>query len=308
MNSNKKQNSSSFRHSGKPAVSIIITNWNGQNILKNNLPHVLKHSPQAQEIIVIDNGSKDGSISYLKSLQKTKKKLKTIRLSKNYGFGYASNLAVKKAKGDFVVLLNNDVSPHKDYLKHALPHFSDPNLFGVSFAEGDWSWAKIYWGNGFFQHCPGQRTKKAHLTAWLNGGSCIVRKKLFLALQAFDELYHPFFWEDVELGYRAHRSGYRLLWEPKSMVDHKHETTISRFQPAYVNRIRERNQLLLIWKNITDPKLLLTHYIALIARVAFGPNYIKVIFSAYKRLKKFPQKKVEYPVSDKQVFALFKDD
>ncbi len=291
----------------KLTTSIIITNWNGEKILKNNLPNVLKNSPEAQEIIVIDNGSEDKSISYLKSLQKKHKKLKIIKLKKNYGFGHASNLAVKKSKGDLVVLLNNDVSPHKDYLKHSLPHFSDPKLFGVSFSEGEWSWAKIYWGNGFFQHCPGEKGKKTHLTAWLNGGSSVIRRELFLKFKGFDELYHPFFWEDVDLGYRALKSGYHHLWEPKSLVDHKHETTISRFESSYVDRIKERNQLLLIWKNITDPKLLFTHRIALIARVLFGPNYIKVIFSACKRMKKFPSKEIKYPLSDQDVFAFFHD-
>jgi GT2 family glycosyltransferase len=286
-------------------ISIIITTWNGQKILKNNLPAVLKNSPEAQEIIVIDNGSKDQSISYLKTLQKKDKRLKIIQLKKNRGFGYASNLAVKKAKGELVVLLNNDVSPHPDYLKHVLPHFSDPQLFGVSFSEGDWSWAKIYWANGYFQHCPGPKTKKAHLTAWLSGGSSIIRRNLFIKLGGFDELYHPFYWEDVDLGYRALKSGYRLLWEPRSRVDHKHETTISRFEPSFINRVRERNQLLFIWKNISDSRLLFTHRLALISRTLFGPNYIKVILSAHKRFKHFPQETSDYPLSDRQVFDLF---
>jgi len=291
----------------KQKISVILTNWNGEKILKKHLPSIIKNSPEAQEITVIDNGSKDNSLSYLKSIQKKHGKLKIISLKKNHGFGYASNLAVKKAKGDLVVLLNNDVSPHKNYLKNCLKHFSDPKVFGVSFNENDWAWAKIYWSNGYFQHCPGTQTKKAHITAWLSGGSSIIRRDLFLKLEGFDSLFHPFFWEDVDLGYRAWKSGYRLLWEPHSKVDHQHESTVSRFPRSFIDRIKERNQLLFIWKNITDPKLLLTHRLAQITRVIFGPNYIKVIHSAKKRIKKMPPKTQKYALTDQEVFALFHD-
>ena len=75
-------------------ISIIITNWNGLNLLKKNLEQVIKMSPEAQEIIVTDDASSDKSVDYVKELQKKYSKLKLIVNKKNLGFGKNSNKAI----------------------------------------------------------------------------------------------------------------------------------------------------------------------------------------------------------------------
>jgi len=110
-------------------ISVIITSWNGEKILKKNLLKVIASSPEAKEIIVTDDASTDATLSYLKTLTPRFKKLKIISQKKNRGFGYNSNSAVKKAKGDLVALLNNDVIPEKGYLKACLPYFQKKDTF-----------------------------------------------------------------------------------------------------------------------------------------------------------------------------------
>lgn len=288
-------------------ISVIVTNWNGLSLLKKNLKQVIAMSVEADEIIVADDASSDKSVSYLKTLQKQYPKLRLIAHKKNLGFGRNTNDAVSKAKGELIVMLNNDIYPHKNYIKNSLAHFSDSNVYGVGFAElGNENWARFYWSGGYLQHEPGLDVKKTHITGWLSGGGSIVRKDLFQKLGGFDSVYEPFYCEDLDLGYRAWKSGYTLLWEPKCVVEHKHESTMSKFPKSTLNYVKERNRLLTVWRNIEDPNLLFTNKLALIGRVLSGPNYIKIIRAAKKQIRKSKPSIVFSKLSSREVLDLFK--
>jgi len=288
-------------------ISIVVTNWNGLNLLKKNLEQVIKMSPEAQEIIVADDCSSDKSVEYLKELQKKYPILKIIANKKNLGFGKNSNKAIFQSKGDFVVMLNSDIYPHPDYIKNALIHFSDPKVFGVGFSElGNENWARIFWKNGYIQHEPGENIKKTHITAWLSGGGSIVRKDIFEKLGGFDKVYEPFYCEDLDLGLRAWKSGYTLLWEPKCVIEHHHESTMSKFSKNLLNYVKERNRLLSNWRNINNPKFLLSNKFAMIGRVLSGPNYIKIILAAKKQIKKSSPPICSNKLTDQQLLDLFK--
>lgn len=287
-------------------ISVIITNWNGINLLKKNLENVILKSPEAKEIILADDASEDDSLQFARELQKKYPILKIINHSKNLGFGEVSNDAVKKSLGDLVVLLNNDINPHSNYIKECLPHFKDKNVFGVGFAElGHENWARIFWKNGYLQHEPGVDVSKTHISAWISGGSCILRRDIFLRLGGFDKIYAPFYSEDLDLGYRAWKSGYKLLWEPRSVVEHNHGTTISKFPKRFLDYVKERNRLLTVLRNITDKKMLFLNKLALFNRIFFGPNYIKIIRAAKKQIKIFPPPIVFPKRTDKEIFSLF---
>ncbi len=287
-------------------ISVIVTNWNGKKLLEKNLEAIIKLSPEAEEIIFTDDASQDDSVEYVKKLQKKYKKLKIIHHQKNQGFGENSNYAVKQAKGDLVVLLNNDIYPHPKYITNSLKHFEDSNVFGVGFAElGHENWARIFWKDGYLQHEPGIDNQKPHISGWVSGGSSIIRKSLFEKLGGFDAVYQPFYSEDLDLGYRAWKSGYTLLWEPTSVVEHHHETTMSKFSVNFLNYVKERNRLLNTWRNITDPQLLSLNKIALVGRVMSGPNYIKIILAAKRQLKKSLPPIVFPKLTDQEIFQKF---
>lgn len=287
-------------------ISVIVTNWNGLKLLKKNLETIIKNSPEADEIILADDASEDDSIAYATKLKSLYPKLKIITHRKNIGFGANSNDAVNKSIGEFVVLLNNDILPHPGYISNSLKHFSDPNVFGVGFSEvGHENWARFFWKDGYLQHEPGTDNKKPHISGWVSGGSSIIRKSLFEKLGGFDAVYQPFYSEDLDLGYRAWKSGYTLLWEPTSVVEHHHETTMSRFSVNFLNYVKERNRLLNTWRNITDPQLLSLNKIALVGRVMSGPNYIKIILAAKRQLKKSLPPIVFPKLTDQEIFAKF---
>ncbi len=289
-------------------ISVVITNWNGLPILQKNLESIIKNSPEAEELILADDASQDKSILFAQKIQKKYPQLKIIAHKNNLGFGANSNDAVNQSKGDLVVLLNNDIYPHPKYITNALKHFNDPNVFGVGFAElGHENWAKFFWKNGYLQHEPGtSNNNQVHISGWVSGGSSIVRKSLFQKLGGFDSVYQPFYCEDLDLGYRAWKSGYTLLWEPKSIVEHHHETTMSKFSPNFLNYVKERNRLLNTWRNITDPNLLNQNKLALVGRVLNGPNYIKIIRAAKKQIKKSSLPIVFPKLTDMEILSLFK--
>lgn len=289
-------------------ISVVITNWNGLPILQKNLESIIKNSPEAEELILADDASQDKSILFAQKIQKKYPQLKIIAHKNNLGFGANSNDAVNQSKGDLVVLLNNDIYPHPKYITNTLKHFNDPNVFGVGFAElGHENWAKFFWKNGYLQHEPGtSNNNQVHISGWVSGGSSIVRKSLFQKLGGFDAVYQPFYCEDLDLGYRAWKSGYTLLWEPKSIVEHHHETTMSKFSPNFLNYVKERNRLLNTWRNITDPNLLNQNKLALVGRVLNGPNYIKIIRAAKKQIKKSSLPIVFPKLTDMEILSLFK--
>ena len=124
-----------------------------------------------------------------------------------------------------------------------------------------------------------------------------------------EKLFAPFYWEDIDLSYRAQKRGYTVLWEPRARVDHIHESTISKLSPKYTERIRERNQLVFIWKNLTSKNLSKKHMSWLFERVVKHPGYLVVIFMAALKLglvvKKHQREIKESKISDEAIFDKF---
>lgn len=292
-------------------VSVIIPNYNGESLIVKNLPKMLEAKGFSEnriiEIIVVDDASSDASVKVLK---KNFPEVKLIKHSKKRGFSCSVNMGVRMAKGNLVVLLNTDVVPKKDFLVSTFTHFKDKEVFAVSFNEKNYSWAKGSFVNGFIKHEPGKKTKKAHITFWASGGSAVFRRSIWMNLQGMDEkLFSPFYWEDIDLSYRALKRGYKIFWEPKALVDHEHESTISKFSKSYVQRIRERNELLFIWKNITSKNLTNKHLKGLISRVLKKPGYIRIVFMSLAKIKTVLKRRrfeiKESKVSDEVIFARF---
>ncbi|MFZ2153342.1 MAG: glycosyltransferase family 2 protein [Microgenomates group bacterium] len=288
-------------------ISVIVTNWNTVNLLKKFFHKVVENSPEASEIIFADDASPDGSVAYIRELQKKYPQIKIIAHKKNLGFGKNSNDAVRRAKGDYVVLLNSDIDPHRGYISHALPHLQDEQVFGVGFCElGNENWSNIFWKDGYLQYNRGVNNGQTHISGWLSGGGSIIDKAKFEKLGGFDNVYAPFYSEDVDLGYRAWKSGYTLLWEPKCIIEHKHESTMSKFPKRHLDYVKERNRLLTVLRNITDPKMLFENKLTQILRVLTGPNYLKIILAAHRQLK-LNSPPLVFPVrTDAEIFAMFK--
>lgn len=290
----------------KTKFAVVIPNWNGLKLLEKNLVKVISAVEEGTEIVVVDDGSPDQSNQFL---QENFPQVKIVRHQRNLGFGAACNTGVREASGELVALLNLDVVPEKGFLAAAAKSFGDKAVFAVSFNEPQNSWAKISWRNGFLEHGLGKRTDKNHISGWASGGSALFRRTMWEELGGFDELYRPFYWEDIDLSYRAWKRGWKVLWEPKAVVHHRHESVIGKhYSKKFIDLISQRNQLFFVWKNITDEKMFADHRQNLLTRLA-KPGFWRPFLAALTRLDQVVLKrrieKGKSKVTDRQIFNLF---
>lgn len=293
-------------------TSIVIPNYNGLSLFKSYFRYVANawenKANRIREVIVVDNGSEDGSVKLLKS---NYPKIKVIELDKNYGFSIAVNKGVAKSKGNLVLLLNNDVKPSVNFLEPVFKHFDDPKVFGVSMHEKGYGWAKGRFKDGYIVHEPGKESTNPHDTFWAAGSGSVFRRRTWDELGGLDEeLLSPFYWEDIDIGYRASKRGYRLVWEPKAKVVHEHASTSStQISKRYLQRIQERNQLLFIWKNLTSTRMMRKHYSGLVRRILKNPGYLRIFIMAFWRMpiviRKRSVEKKECKVSDEAIIGRF---
>ncbi len=245
--------------------SVIIANWNGKYLLQKNLANVLSIFAH-EEIILVDDASTDGSTLFVKN---NFPRITIVTKDKHEGFASTINYGVARAQGDIVILLNSDVRPTTNMLSILRKDFDNSNLFAVGFLDRSHEKGTIVtrgrgqamWDKGFFIHWRGQSDKRD--TAWVSAGSGAFRKKIWNILGGMDSLYNPFYWEDIDLSYRALKSGYAILFEPTCIVDHYHEEgmILHNYSENSINQIAYRNQFYFIWKNLTDPLFICAHII-----------------------------------------------
>lgn len=253
------------------AVSVVIPSWNGKDLLERYLPSVVEavaENPD-HEILVVDNGSSDGTAAWIRA------RFPQVRLlepARNLGFAGGANLGVRAARNDIVVLLNNDMRVHRDFLAPLLEGFRDPEVLAVSaqifFADPErrreeTGLTEGWWENGSLRVRHRQDPAIASLFPCFygGGGSCAFDRRKFLALGGFDELFAPFYFEDADLGYRAWKRGWKVLYQPSSHVWHQHRGTIGRrFPDRRIQAVVQRNRILFAWKNIHDWRKLGGHF------------------------------------------------
>jgi GT2 family glycosyltransferase/glycosyltransferase involved in cell wall biosynthesis len=253
------------------AASVVIPNWNGRDLLERYLPSAiaaLRGNPE-NEILVVDNGSADGSAEFVRQ---TFPGVKVLALDRNLGFGGGSNAGFRAAKNDIVVLLNSDMQVSPDFLAPLLEGFTDERVFAVSCQIFFRDPAKLreetgltegWWQDGGLKvrHRADAAITGLFPCFYGGGGSCAFDRRKFLELGGFDELLAPFYLEDTDLGYLAWKRGWQVLYEPRSIVYHEHRGTIGkRFSEAQIQAVLKKNYLLFCWKNIHDWRRLAAHF------------------------------------------------
>ncbi|CAN5303931.1 glycosyltransferase family 2 protein [soil metagenome] len=293
-------------------ISIIIPNFNGKELLEKNLPFLIKAKENKKnnikEIIVVDDASTDDSVIYLKN--NFSKSIKLIIHNKNKGFSASVNTGVKNSSSNLVCLINSDVVVNKNFLEKMQEDFGDEKVFAVSLHEKGYGPSKGEFVDGFIVHDGQKESKNIEETFWANGGSAVFRRSIWIDLKGMDEkVLSPFYWEDLDLSYRAQKRGYKILWEPNSIVIHEHESTMKKLNQKYLQRIRERNQLLFVWKNLTSKSLMRKHVGFLVKRIVNYPGYFRIFIMAISKMKVVKEaRKVEIKetiVSDEAIFAKF---
>ena len=244
-------------------ISVIIPNFNGKILLAQNLPKVIKNCPNC-EIIVVDDASSDDSVKYV---TKNFPRIRIIKNGQNLGFAKTANRGVEAASGSLVALINSDVAPRKNSVTLVSSYFDDPDVFAVGLCDLSHEKNKIIkrgrggakFKHGFVEHFA--TTIKKGDTFWVSGGSGVFDRQKFLDLGGFDPIFAPFYWEDIDLSFRAWRKGYKCIFEPDAQVDHFHEKGAIKKSSSsfFIKVVVYRNQFLFGWKNIDNYFLIIQH-------------------------------------------------
>ena len=250
----------------KPEITLIITNWNGSKLLRECLPTVLEavrfDHHHFYEVMVIDDCSNDNSLGILAD---EFPEVRTEQTPQNLGFQEANNYAVKLAESKIVMPMNNDIKLDPKALHYLAQHFDNKDTFAVSGKIFAFDQTTFLYGNrgGYFQkghfHLYEKPPEDESQTLFACGGAFMVNRQKYLDLGGFDSMYHPLYYEEIDLSYRALKRGWKVHYEPQSIAYHKVQATITRQEKLRrISLISARNNYLFIWKNILDRSMTLT--------------------------------------------------
>jgi GT2 family glycosyltransferase len=297
--------------------SVIIPNYNGYSLLKENLPkivEIMQEKDSVVEVIVVDDGSEDQSVEYIST---NFPQVEVLQNNKNQGFGYACNQGVEKAAGEIILLLNTDVIPEsKDFINKVEPYFKQDDTFAVGFLDLVKENGEVekhgrgvgYFKKGWFFH------KKAALkkgnSLWASGGSAAFSKTKWNELGGFDTVYAPFYWEDVDLGLRAWLNGYQIYFDPEIRMEHNHQqgSIKANYKRNKIKAIAYRNQLLFNWKFFSWGKYLPGQvsgliYFSLTSLFAGEWAFFKGFFTSLPRISRLDKKKADVKIlANKDIF------
>ena len=295
-------------------TTVIIPNWNGKEYLKDCLSSVTCQEGDTPDIILVDNGSKDGSVSFVKE---NFPMVRLIEFQENTGFCKAVNAGIQASETEFVLLLNNDTKADKYFLQHLeqrigqsekifsvsgkLLSMKEPELVddaGDYYCALGWAYA---WGKGKKDCDSYSHTKKIFAAC---GGAAIYRRKIFEEIGFFDEEHFAYL-EDIDIGYRAKIYGYHNVFEPSAIIYHAGSAASgSKYNEFKVN-FSSRNSIYIVRKNM--PLLQIVVNLPFLAvgfliktlffvKKGFGKTYINGLIEGIKLCssKKGREKRVKF--------------
>ncbi len=247
--------------SSAPTVTVLVLNYNGERHLRECLPSLETLDYEGTRITVVDNGSSDGSLEYVRAHHP---RVNVFRLPANRGFSVAYNAAVPHTTTDFVALLNNDTRVSPTWMTELVDVMQRHDAGAVASTILDWDGARIDFVGGLptfgghsWQLDYGEPAGKSYAERQLLfpcGGSMLVRRDAYLEAGGFDEDFFAYF-EDVDLGWRLTLLGHRTIFAPKAITYHRLHGTWGHWAHVLRLRLYERNALGTIFKNYGDEAL-----------------------------------------------------
>jgi len=251
-------------------LSIIILSYNTKKLLKKCLESVIKSSPPRTEIIIVDNGSTDGSVKYINELTDCGLRISGVRIrailnEKNLGFARGNNIGIKAARGEYIMLLNSDTIVKKGAIKNLITFLKKnsseklavspllllpdgqpqidyymrfPNLWQIFFYHNP-VLRPVVMRIAFVQNLIAQEPcLKPFEVDQLPGAALIASRNVWKKVGLLDEDYH-FLFEDVDWCWRAKKLGVKLMVVPRAKIVHiggaswKQKASLNPFQFYY---------------------------------------------------------------------------
>jgi GT2 family glycosyltransferase len=263
-------------------VSVIVLNWNGKKYIEQCLQSVLSQVYPDIEIIVVDNGSNDGSVEIIKEQFKNVRLIENVR---NLGFGGGNNIGIRHARGELIAVLNNDAMMDKACIQEMVKTIHQRQDYGacaskilfydkkdfvdaagiVVFADG------LSIGRG--------RLEKEQLydneeEVFFASGCCALYKRemledIMVAGEYYDEDFFAYA-DDTDLGWRARLRGWKCIYSPRALVYHAHSASSGNYSSLKAFLV-ERNRMWLEVKNFPCSIILYGHLY----------TFIRYVYQAY---------------------------
>ena len=306
-------------------ISVVVLNYNGIHHLDGCLSSLQKQTYKNYEVIVVDNGSKDGSQEFVKTNFPF---ASLVCLDQNYGFCKGNNEGIKVSKGEYVVLLNNDTFVESEWLKNLYVCINSDEHIGFCASK------MILYNNREFLDSAGDGFaicgagyKRGHLEKaseyikdeyvfGASGGAVIYKREMLDKLGLLDEDFFAIY-EDVDLSFRAQIAGYKCKFASKAVVYHKVNATIGAMSDFYVYH-GQRNAEYVYFKNMPGKLMIRTMFPHLLYNfLAFGYFllkgkglvFVKAKFDFLRNFKTVLQKRkriqAEKTVDDSSLLSLF---
>jgi GT2 family glycosyltransferase len=301
-----------------PLVSVIVVNWNGKNYLGDCLQSLQNQTFLDFEIIVVDNGSKDGSVEYVESRFPGFARL--LRNSDNKGFAQGNNQGIRVARGKYLALLNNDAQADRHWLEELVKAAERAKRIGMLaskiYLQGrekviDNVGHLIYRdglnrGRGRLEVDHGQFDKKEEVL-FPSGCAAFYRREMLEEVGLFDEDFFAY-GDDTDLGLKGRLAGWKCVYVPGAVVHHRYSQSSGSYSPMKAFYV-ERNRVWIAIKYfplsllMTSPfytllRFLFQGYGALSGRGAAGKfsqeyspfHLLRILIKAYaSALKGFPK-------------------
>lgn len=246
-------------------VTVVIPNYNGKKYLVSCLKALYETTNIDIKVLVIDNGSKDGSIEEAK---KRYPQAEYVLLDRNYGFCRAVNEGIKRSRTEYVLLLNNDTEVQPGFTEQLLRtirknskifsveakmiQYGDQNLIdsaGTYYNALGWAFARG-------RDCSVEKYEHRNRTFACCAGAAIYRRAVFEEIGDFDEKHFAYL-EDIDIGYRARIYGYINVYEPRAKVIHVGSAASGSRYNEFKTKYSARNNIYLIYKNMPVLQILL---------------------------------------------------
>lgn len=241
-------------------TTIIIPNYNGIKFLPDCIASLQKQTVGEFEILIVDNGSSDGSTGWIKKSAEADRRIRLISLPENKGFAGGVNEGLRAADSEYILLLNNDTIAEPDFVEQLEKSISrSDDIFAVSAqmikasdhtlidSAGDGiTWLGWAYQRGIDEKRELYQTGKNIFSAC--AGAAIYRKKIMNEIGFFDEMHFAYL-EDIDLSWRARLAGYKIIYSPEAKVYHLGSATSGSKYNSFKVRLSSRNNIYLHYKN-----------------------------------------------------------
>ncbi len=232
--------------------SVIILNWNGREHLAGCLDSLKAQTLEAFEVLVVDNGSTDGSADYLEA--EYSHLIQLIRSPENLGFAAGNNLAMARARGSYIALLNNDAVAAPDWLELTATALDDNSAAGMCAVKIlNFQDRRVIDNTGHLIYRDGLNRGRGRLeidrgqydgeteALFPSGCAAVYRRAMIEEIGGFDEDFFAY-GDDTDIGLKGRLAGWQCLFRPEAEVYHKYSGSTGHYSPFKAFHV-ERNRI-----------------------------------------------------------------